>query len=51
MQRIFDLANWTLNGDGLSEQDKKDYEWDFENGNWTGYKPPRGWNEVSGCGV
>jgi hypothetical protein len=43
MQRMYDLANWTLNGDALSEEDKKKYEWDFDNGNWAGYKPPIGW--------
>jgi hypothetical protein len=48
MQRMYDLANWTLNGDALSEEDRKKYEWDFENGNWAGYKPPVGWSEVSG---
>ncbi|RSH95511.1 hypothetical protein EHS25_000603 [Saitozyma podzolica] len=45
MQRMYDLANWTLNGDALSEEDKKKYEWDFDNGNWAGYKPPIGWSE------
>jgi hypothetical protein len=49
MQRMYDLANWTLNGDALSEEDKKKYEWDFDNGNWAGYKPPIGWSEVSGA--
>lgn len=47
MQRVFDLANWIVNGDAMSDEDKKEYEWDRENGDWMGYKPPRGWGEVS----
>jgi hypothetical protein len=47
MQRVFDIANWIMLGDALSEADKKEYEWDRENGDWMGYKPPKGWGEVS----
>lgn len=46
MQRVFDLANWICNGDAMTEADKEEYKWDRENGDWMGYKPPRGWGEV-----
>lgn len=47
MQRVFDLANWICNGDAMTEEDKKEYAWDRENGDWMGYKSPKGWGEVS----
>lgn len=46
MQRIFDIANWIMLGDAMTEQDKIDYAWDRENGDWMGYKSPKGWGEV-----
>ena len=46
MQRVFDLANWITCGDALSEEDKKEYEWNQMSESWVGYKPPKGWSEV-----
>lgn len=49
MQRVFDIANWLMLGDAMTEQDKVDFAWDRENGDWMGYKSPKGWGEVGGA--
>ena len=46
IQRVFDIANWMMLGDAMTDEDKEEYKWDRENGDWMGYKSPKGWGEV-----